>query len=222
MDNVSFINDLKLRASYGVLGNNEVGGDYPGFSNFGTGVDVSNYDLNGTGNRTVTGFEQSSTGNPLLKWESTAVTNIGFDAVLAGGWNVMLEWYKRDTRDMIYNVELPLELGAVGRQAQNIGQMTNTGFDFALGYSKRVNRDFNFNVNVTGSTVKNEVVKLEANSNTFIRSGLVISLIPRLVCLSLSSMVMYRKVSGNQMLTLLRYFSPTKVMPRWVASVMLT
>jgi TonB-linked SusC/RagA family outer membrane protein len=171
MDNVSFINDLKLRASYGVLGNNEVGGDYPGYSNFGTGVDVSNYDLNGTGNRTVTGFEQSSTGNPKLKWESTAVTNIGFDAVLAGGWNVMLEWYKRDTRDMIYNVELPLELGAVGRQAQNIGQMTNTGFDFALGYSKRVNRDFNFNVNVTGSTVKNEVVKLEANSNTFIRSG---------------------------------------------------
>jgi outer membrane receptor protein involved in Fe transport len=171
MDNVSFINDLKLRASYGVLGNNEVGGDYPGYSNFGTGVDVSNYDLNGTGNRTVTGFEQSSTGNPLLKWESTAVTNIGFDAVLAGGWNVMLEWYKRDTRDMIYNVELPLELGAVGRQAQNIGQMTNTGFDFALGYSKRVNRDFNFNVNLTGSTVKNEVVKLEANSNTFIRSG---------------------------------------------------
>ena len=171
MDNVSFINDLKLRASYGVLGNNEVGGDYPGYSNFSTGVDVANYDINGTGNRTVTGFQQSSTGNPGLKWESTAVTNIGFDAALAGGWNVMIEWYKRDTRDMIYNVELPLELGAVGRQAQNIGQMSNTGFDFAIGYTKRVNRDFNFNVNLTGSTVKNEVTKLEANSNSFIRSG---------------------------------------------------
>ena len=171
MDNVKIINDLKLRASYGILGNNEVGGDYPGFSNFGTGVDVSNYDINGTGNRTVTGFEQGSTGNPNLKWESTAVTNIGFDASLSGGWNVMLEWYKRDTRDMIYNVELPLELGAVGRQAQNIGQMTNTGFDFSVGYTKRVNRDFNFNVNFTGSTVSNEVVKLEANSNTFIRSS---------------------------------------------------
>jgi TonB-linked SusC/RagA family outer membrane protein len=171
MDNVSFINDLKLRASYGILGNNEVGGDYPGYSNFSTGVDVANYDINGTGNRTITGFQQNSTGNPKLKWESTAVTNIGFDAALAGGWNVMVEWYKRDTRDMIYNVELPLELGAVGRQAQNIGQMTNTGFDFAVGYTKRVNRDFNFNVNLTGSTVKNEVVKLEANSNSFIRSG---------------------------------------------------
>lgn len=171
MDNVSFINDLKLRASYGVLGNNEVGGDYPGFSNFSTGVDAANYSINGANNSTTTGFEQSSTGNPKLKWESTAVTNIGFDATLAGGWNIMLEWYKRDTRDMIYNVELPLELGAVGRQAQNIGQMTNTGFDFAIGYTKRVNRDFNFNVNLTGSTVKNEVVQLEANTNTFIRSG---------------------------------------------------
>ena len=171
MDNVKFINDLKLRASYGILGNNEVGGDYPGFSNFATSLGTANYSINGSANSNTVGFEQVSTGNPKLKWETSAVTNIGFDASLAGGWNVMLEWYKRDTRDMIYNVELPLELGAVGRQAQNIGQMTNTGLDFSVGYTKRVNRDFSFNASLTGSTVKNEVVKLEANSNTFIRSG---------------------------------------------------
>jgi TonB-linked SusC/RagA family outer membrane protein len=171
MDNVKFINDLKLRASYGILGNNEVGGDYPGFSNFATSLGTANYSINGTASANTVGFEQVSTGNPQLKWETSRVTNIGFDASLAGGWNVMIEWYKRDTRDMIYNVELPLELGAVGRQAQNIGQMTNTGVDFSVGYSKRVNRDFSFNANLTGSTVRNEVVKLEANSNTFIRSG---------------------------------------------------
>jgi TonB-linked SusC/RagA family outer membrane protein len=171
MDNVKFINDLKLRASYGILGNNEVGGDYPGFSNFATSLGTANYAITGSPNSNSVGFEQVSTGNPKLKWETSRVTNIGFDASLAGGWNVMIEWYKRDTRDMIYNVELPLELGAVGRQAQNIGQMTNTGVDFSVGYTKRVNRDFSFNANLTGSTVKNNVVKLEANSNTFIRSG---------------------------------------------------
>ncbi|MEY4336692.1 MAG: hypothetical protein RLZZ45_1611 [Bacteroidota bacterium] len=171
MDNVKFINDLKLRASYGILGNNEVGGDYPGFSNFATSLGTANYSINGSASSNTVGFEQVSTGNPKLKWETSAVTNIGFDASLAGGWNVMLEWYKRQTRDMIYNVELPLELGAVGRQAQNIGEMTNTGLDFSIGYTKRVNRDFSFNASFTGSTVKNEVVKLEANSNTFIRSG---------------------------------------------------
>jgi TonB-linked SusC/RagA family outer membrane protein len=171
MDNVKFINDLKLRASYGILGNNEVGGDYPGFSNFATSLGTANYSINGSASSNTVGFEQVSTGNPKLKWETSAVTNIGFDASLAGGWNVMLEWYKRQTRDMIYNVELPLELGAVGRQAQNIGEMTNTGLDFSIGYTKRVNRDFSFNASFTGSTVKNEVVKLEANTNTFIRSG---------------------------------------------------
>jgi len=170
-DNVTFINDLKLRASYGLLGNNEVGGDYSGYSNFSTSLGTANYDINGTGNSNTTGFEQTSTGNPKLRWEKSAVTNIGFDAVLSGGWNIMLEWYDRLTTDMIYNVELPLELGAVGRQPQNIGSMKNTGFDFSLGYSKRVNKDFNFNVNFTGSTVKNTVLSLEANDNTFIRSG---------------------------------------------------
>jgi TonB-linked SusC/RagA family outer membrane protein len=171
MDNISAINDLKLRASYGILGNNEVGGDYPGFSNFGTSLGEANYDIRGTGNSNVTGFQQSSTGNPDLKWETTAVTNIGIDAVVLKDFNVMVEWYNRDTRDMIYNVELPLELGAVGRQAQNIGSMRNTGIDFSLGWNKRLNRDFNFNVAFTGSTVKNTVLKLEANDNSFIRSG---------------------------------------------------
>jgi TonB-linked SusC/RagA family outer membrane protein len=171
MQNVKFINDLKLRASYGILGNNEVGGDFPGFSNFRTSLGEANYDIRGTGNSNVTGFDQASTGNPDLKWETTAVTNIGFDAVIFRDFNVTVEWYKRDTRDMIYNVELPLELGAVGRQAQNIGSMRNTGVDFSLGWNKTVNRDFNFNVAFTGSTVKNTVLKLEANDNSFIRSG---------------------------------------------------
>ncbi|MFM2145518.1 MAG: hypothetical protein RL732_354 [Bacteroidota bacterium] len=171
MDNVSFINDLKLKASYGLLGNNEVGGDYPGFSNFGTSVGTANYDINGTGNSTVTGFEQTSTGNPNLRWETSAITNIGFDANIFNSITLSLEWYSRKTTDMIYNVELPLELGAVGRQPQNIGSMKNTGIDFSLSYAKRINRDFNFNVAVTGSTVKNTVLKLEANDNSFIRSG---------------------------------------------------
>jgi TonB-linked SusC/RagA family outer membrane protein len=171
MNNVGWLTDLKLRASYGILGNNEVGGDYPGYSNFATSLGTANYDIRGTGNSNVTGFEQTSTGNPDLKWETTAVTNIGLDAILFRDFNFMIEWYKRDTRDMIYNVELPLELGAVGRQAQNIGSMRNTGIDFSLGWNHRFNRDFNFNASLTGSTVKNTVLRLEANDNTFIRSG---------------------------------------------------
>jgi hypothetical protein len=171
MNNVSWLTDLKLRASYGILGNNEVGGDYPGYSTYTTDVSTRNYSINGNPNGTVTGFAQATTGNPKLKWETTAVTNIGFDAVIARDWTFMIEWYKRDTRDMIYNVKLPAELGNVGTQAQNIGSMSNTGFDFSLGWNHRFNKDFNFNATLTASTNKNKVGKLDANSNTFITSG---------------------------------------------------
>lgn len=171
MSSVSAINDLKLRASYGVLGNNEVGGDYPGFSNFGSSAATTNYPINGSNNSTTPGFDQTSTGSPGLKWESTAIANIGIDATIFNNLDVMVEWFTRTTSDMIYNVELPLEGGAVGRQAQNIGEMRNTGIDLALTYRGRGTGGFNYSIGVTGSTYKNEVVALEANSNTFIRSA---------------------------------------------------
>jgi TonB-linked SusC/RagA family outer membrane protein len=171
MRDLSFVGNLKLRGSFGVLGNNEVGGDYPGYSNFNTSPGVANYDITGTGNSTKTGFEQTSTGNPDLKWESTAVTNIGIDATLFKNLDVTLEWYTRLTSDMLYNVELPLELGAVGRQAQNIGSMKNVGIDAQINYRGTVSNDLKYSIGLTASTYKNEVVNLESNDATFIRSG---------------------------------------------------
>jgi TonB-dependent starch-binding outer membrane protein SusC len=171
MKDLSFVTSLKLRASYGVLGNNEVGGDYPGFSNYSTSPGTSSYDITGTGNSNRAGFDQTSTGSPNLKWESTAVTNIGFDATLFKNLDFTLEWYTRKTTDMLYNVELPLESGAIGRQAQNIGRMDNTGIDAQLNYRGAISNNLKYTVGITGSTYTNKVVNLEANSATFIRSA---------------------------------------------------
>jgi TonB-dependent starch-binding outer membrane protein SusC len=172
MSEVPFITDLKLKASYGILGNNEVGGDYPGFSNFGTSPGTSSYGIGGSPNNTTAGFDQNSIGNPDLKWETTAITNIGFDAVLAKNLDINFEVFSRQTKDMLYNVELPLELGYIGRQAQNIGSMSNKGIDLGLNYhGKGMGNKLTYNVGVTGSTYKNEVLALEANANTFIRSA---------------------------------------------------
>jgi len=171
MNNVNWLTDLKLRASYGILGNNEVGGDYPGYSNYASSIGNANYAIGGQVNSNNTGFSQVSTGNPKLKWETTAVTNIGIDGTIARDFTFMVEWYQRKTRDMIYLVDLPAELGNVGAQAQNIGSMQNTGVDFSAGWNHRFNKDFNFGVTLTGSTNKNLVTKLDANSNTFITSG---------------------------------------------------
>ena len=172
MKDVTFMSDLKLKASYGILGNNEVGGDYPGFSNFGTSTGTASYGLGGSPGTTQAGFEQTSIGNPDLKWETTAITNIGFDAVIAKNLDVNFEWFSRQTKDMLYNVELPLELGYIGRQAQNIGSMSNKGIDLGLTYhGKAMANKLSYNVGLTGSTYKNEILRLEANDNTFIRSS---------------------------------------------------
>ena len=172
MSGISQINDLKIKASYGILGNNEVlGGDNPGFSNFGTSVGTSSYDIRGTGNSTLVGFDQVSTGNPDLKWESSSLLNIGFDATILKNLDISVEWYNKKTTDMIYPVELPLESGSNGRRNENIGDMQNTGIDIQLGYKGKVGNEVTYNIGLTGTTYKNEVLKLDANSNTFIRSA---------------------------------------------------
>jgi TonB-dependent starch-binding outer membrane protein SusC len=172
MANMDFINELKLRASYGATGNNETNGDYPGFNNYGTSPGLASYDINGTGNSVVPGFEQTSTGNPNLRWESTKLFNIGFDATLIDNLDLSVEYFDRKTEDMIYGVTLPHTGGQVGVRNENIGTMQNKGLEMALTYrGKAMGGDLSYTIGLNGTTVKNEVLNLDANSNSFVRSG---------------------------------------------------
>ena len=171
MANMDAINELKLRVSYGVLGNNEAG-DYPGFNNYGTSPGLASYDINGTGNSVVPGFEQTSTGNPNLRWESTKLFNIGLDATLIDNLDLTVEYFDRKTEDMIYGVTLPFTGGQVGFLQQNIGTMQNRGLEMALTYrGKAMGGDLSYSIGLNGTTIKNEVLNLDANSNSFVRSG---------------------------------------------------
>ncbi|MFN8341443.1 MAG: TonB-dependent receptor [Cyclobacteriaceae bacterium] len=173
MANVTPVTEMKLRASYGTTGNNETAtGDYPGFSNFGTSISTANYDIRGTGNSNVPGFAQTSTGNPNLKWETTILSNVGVDATLFNKIDVTFEYFIRKTKDMIYGVAQPWEIGNLGRIDTNIGSMQNKGVEMAVNYrGKALDDQLNFTIGLTGTIVKNEVLALDANSNTFIRDG---------------------------------------------------
>jgi TonB-linked SusC/RagA family outer membrane protein len=167
MADVSVINDLKLRASYGVTGNNSTGSDYPGFTNYSTDPGTTNYDINGTGNSLRQGFSQASTGNPNLKWETTYLTNIGIDATIFKKFDLTLEWYDRETKDMIYDVKQPAEAGKIGVISQNIGSMSNKGIDFQINYrGSALNNELKFTVGLNGTQYTNKVVSIDANSNT--------------------------------------------------------
>jgi TonB-linked SusC/RagA family outer membrane protein len=167
---VDFISDLKLRASYGSSGNNEVvGGDYPGFTAYGTSKGYSSYPIDGT---LVQGFGQVSSGNPDLKWETSILTNFALDVTLGGKFSATLEWYNRKTNDMIFGVDQPMETGNVFQRNENIGSMVNRGIDIQLAYRARTGSgNFSYSIGLTGTHYTNKVLALDANDNTFVSGG---------------------------------------------------
>lgn len=132
MAGVSWINDLKLRAGYGVTGNQRI----PAFNyvqRYSSSQAASYYPITGS---LVSGIWKSNYDNPAIKWEELRSLNIGLDFSLFN--NVIdgsIEWYNRDTKDMLYPVPQPA--AAVGQGVSpfiNVGTMNNKGFEIGLNY----------------------------------------------------------------------------------------
>lgn len=167
--NVTFVNDLKVRASYGVVGNNEIGNDYPGYANFSQSLGGTAYPIQGNPNGVTPGFSQNSLANRDLKWETTKMLNLGVDARLLNALDLTVEWYNRKTTDILYQVDIPSTQGNIGKLPLNIGAMTNKGVDLSLSYrGQTISNQLNFGVTFTGGYFRNNVVNIDANGNSFI------------------------------------------------------
>ncbi|HLW20482.1 MAG TPA: SusC/RagA family TonB-linked outer membrane protein, partial [Cyclobacteriaceae bacterium] len=130
MQSMGAVSDLKLRASYGETGNDRIG-DYVY-----QGTINSNffYNFDGTleGASTITNL-----ANADLKWESTAMTNVGLDLGLFNDrFNLSFEWFDNQTNGMILGVPIPHSLGFDGAPVANVGTVSNQGIEVALGYRK--------------------------------------------------------------------------------------
>ncbi|MHB1179216.1 MAG: SusC/RagA family TonB-linked outer membrane protein [Daejeonella sp.] len=167
MEGLTFIDDLKLRAGWGQTGNQEIG-NYNFASTFESNSDRSNYDINGTRNSVVIGYDRNQFGNANAKWETTSSTNIGFDAALLGGrFDVIFDWYTRTTTDMLFPVEVPLTQGIAVNPFVNIGEMNNKGVDVGLNYNGAALSDkLKFSIGANFSTYRNMVVKTNGDPNT--------------------------------------------------------
>jgi TonB-dependent starch-binding outer membrane protein SusC len=167
MKELPWISDLKVRASYGEVGNQDIR-NY-NFSNlYGGSVGSTFYDINSSGSP-ATGYALTARGNANTVWESAKTTNFGLDgAFLNNSLTVVLDIYKRNTDNLLYNPQLPGTAGSSSPPFVNIGAMENTGFDLSLGYKKTVNKDLSFNVGLNLSRYKNTIVKVENNSDFFL------------------------------------------------------
>ncbi|HYH56931.1 MAG TPA: SusC/RagA family TonB-linked outer membrane protein, partial [Anseongella sp.] len=143
--NVTVVNDLKLRAGWGVVGNDQIG-NYAYFAGVGVGA---NYPIGGV---VQPGTYPSSIGNADLKWEETQQTNVGIDlALLNYRINFTAEAYLKKTTDLLLNVPIPTSSGFdIG--IQNVGSIENKGLEFALNTRNFVEEfrwetDFNISFN---------------------------------------------------------------------------
>lgn len=167
MEGITFIDDLKLRAGWGQTGNQEIG-NYNFASTFESNPDRSNYDINGTRNSVVIGYDRNQFGNANAKWETTSSTNIGFDAALfSGRFDLVFDWYTRSTTDMLFPVEVPLTQGIANNPFVNIGEMNNKGVDVGLNYNgTALSSQLKFSIGTNFSTYRNNVVKTNGDPNT--------------------------------------------------------
>lgn len=162
MQGIPFINDLKLRGSYGVLGSQANVRASNAYTLFSSGFGSSYYDLGGTGT-TLPGYYQSANGNPNTGWEEDVITNVGFDAtILNNKLDISVEWYKKSINGLLFPQPLPATAGGATSPIINIGDIQNKGLDFSLTYRGSVNKDLKFSIGANITTYRNRIVRIPA------------------------------------------------------------
>ncbi|WP_176146084.1 TonB-dependent receptor [Parapedobacter luteus] len=153
------VTDAKIRASWGTLGNQNIGGLYP-FAAF-INVGGPNYAF---GDQISMGAALNDMANPDIKWETTEMTNIGLDLNLWSKFNLTYDWYYRKTTGILLQLDIPNMLGLTAPY-QNAGVVENKGWDLALSYRDQWGQ-LNYGITVNLSDVKNKVIDMRGIQRT--------------------------------------------------------
>ena len=155
MKDIKWISDLKLRAGWGVTGNQDGLMPYKSlelYQAYGT-----YYDNGGSS----TAFRITQNANPDLKWEETAMFNIGIDFSLFNGrLGGTIEYYDKKTSDMLYNYSVPTPTYVYDKIAANVGDMSNKGIEVMLNLDVIRNKKFSWNTSINLAHNKNKITKL--------------------------------------------------------------
>ena len=173
LQDVRWIDDIKLRASWGQTGNQEIsnlarytvyvsnyGVNESGGQSYGT-----SYDIAGTnGGQTLpSGFKRNQLGNNGIKWETTTQTNIGLDySFFRNSLYGTFDWYFKNTKDILVEMIGIAAMGEGSTQWINAGEMENKGFEFNIGYRKTTKCGLRYDVNANIGTYRNKITKLPA------------------------------------------------------------
>ena len=168
MKDLDWLNNMSIKASYGVQGNDQVNSYYAWQALYSFTHNANN------GGATISSLE-----NKELKWEKNGNLNIGLEFKVLDRLDASIEWYQRKTDDMLMSFPMATSTGFDSYYA-NIGSMRNSGFDISLGVDIFNRNDFAWRATLMGSTVKNKVLKLAdkpeiISGNYIIKEGEVLN-----------------------------------------------
>ena len=167
----SWIDDLKIRASWGQTGNQEIDNNarytiyvsnYGASENGGQSYGTS-YDIAGTngGSTLASGFKRNQIGNDDIKWETTTQTNLGLDyAFFNNTLYGNFDWYYKKTKDILVNMPGIAAMGEGSSQWINAGEMENRGVEFNIGYRNQTHFGLKYDITANISTYRNKITKL--------------------------------------------------------------
>ncbi len=165
LKSVSWINLLKFRGSYGVLGNINNVGNYDYFQTYNNNLGY-NFD-----NQVVAGISESKPANAKLGWEKVAITDFGVDlTVLNNKLTLTADYYIKKTSDILLQYNVPVEVGVINNPSQNIGKVQNNGFEVALNYKDQVG-DFQYSFGGNMSINTNKITDLGESDNMIYDGG---------------------------------------------------
>lgn len=161
MENVHWLDQLKLRGGYGVLGNQEID-NYQYSSTITTGINYPD----GNGGLLQGAFPKNF-ANPDIKWEETAMTNVGIDFMAFNNrLSLTADYYVKNTKDILLTVPIPISSGGANDPIRNAGKIRNNGFEFNLGWMDQLNPDISYGINLIGSFNKNKVIAMGSESGS--------------------------------------------------------
>ncbi|GAA4322666.1 TonB-dependent receptor [Mucilaginibacter gynuensis] len=166
LKDVSWLSDLKFRAGYGEVGNERGIGSFLFLARYGSGGPATSPINVGYpfGKTYQGGLAYLNLDNRDLTWETSRQTNIGMDiAFLNGDLGLTVDYYKKDSKDFLLPIPTSSQTGTLV-QAQNAGSIRNQGFEVALNYKHSI-KDFNYGIGVNITTVKNELLSINKNTN---------------------------------------------------------
>ncbi len=159
LKSVNWLNELKFRGSYGILGSQNNVDPANAFTLFGSGIGTSYYDITGSNTSSKPGFYQTRNGNPNTSWEKNIVTNFGLDAsVLNNRLVFSIEYYKKSINGLLFPLPLAATAGAAAAPTVNIGDIQNKGFDISALYNGKLTESLLYTVGANITTYKNKVV----------------------------------------------------------------